>query len=53
MYQEFKWNNESKTTFKKIKDAIAAAFVLVSLDYSKDFLIFLFAFEDTIAGVLL
>jgi len=39
--------------FKKIKDAIVTAPVLVSPDYSKDFHIFSFASKDTIVGVLL
>jgi hypothetical protein len=49
----FKWNNESREAFKKIKEAICSAPVLVSLDYNPSFQIFSFAFEDTIVGVLL
>jgi hypothetical protein len=49
----FKWNDESREAFKKIKEAISSTPVLVSLDYNQDFQIFSFASEDTIAGVLL
>ena len=35
------------------KDAISKSSVLISPDYSKEFQIFSFALEDTIAGVLL
>jgi hypothetical protein len=50
---KFEWNEESKQAFESIKTAICEAPVLVSPDYNKDFKIFSFAFEDTIAGVLL
>ena len=50
---KFEWTNEGKDAFKSIKDAISRSLVLISLDYSKEFQIFSFASEDTIAGVLL
>jgi hypothetical protein len=50
---KFEWNDESKKAFQDIKTAISEAPVLISPDYSKDFQIFSFASEDTIAGVLL
>jgi hypothetical protein len=50
---KFEWNDESKRAFESIKNAISEALVLISPDYTKDFQIFSFASEDTIAGVLL
>jgi hypothetical protein len=50
---KFEWSEESKRAFESIKTAICEAPVLVSPDYDKDFMIFSFASEDTIAGVLL
>ena len=50
---KYEWSEEGKIAFKTIKDAIDKSPVLISLDYSKDFQIFSFASEDTIAGVLL
>jgi hypothetical protein len=48
---KYEWSEEGKIAFKTIKDAIGKSPVLISLDYSKDFQIFSFAFEDTIARV--
>ena len=50
---KFEWTDEGKDAFKSIKDAISRSPVLTSPDYSKEFQIFSFASEDTIAGVLL
>lgn len=50
---KFVWQEDSKNAFQEMKCAIARAPVLVSPHYSKDFMIFSFASEDTIAGVLL
>jgi hypothetical protein len=50
---EVKWNVESIESFNQIKKALNEALVLVSPDYSKDFLIFSFASFDTMAIVLL
>ena len=50
---KFEWNDESKKAFQDIKTAVSEAPVLISPDYSKDFQIFSFASEDTIASVLL
>jgi hypothetical protein len=49
----FKWDEERNLAFEAIKEAIVKSPVLVSLDYSKDFQVFSFAFEGTIEGVLL
>ena len=49
---KFEWTDKGKDAFKSIKDAISKSPILISLDYSKEFQIFSFASEDTIAGVL-
>jgi hypothetical protein len=48
-----KWTVESRESFNQIKKALTEAPVLISPDYSKDFLIFSFASFDTVAFVLL
>jgi hypothetical protein len=50
---EVKWTVESREYFEQIKKALTEAPVLISPDYSKDFLIFSFASSDTVAVVLL
>ena len=50
---KFEWTDEGKDDFKSIKDAISRSPILISPDYSKEFQIFSFSSEDTIAGVLL
>jgi hypothetical protein len=50
---EIKWIPEAKESFENIKHALIEVSVLISLDYSKEFLIFSFASEDTIVVVLL
>jgi hypothetical protein len=47
------WTTEAKASFAHIKKVISEAPVLASPDYLKDFLIFSFASEHTIAAVLL
>jgi hypothetical protein len=49
----FRWDDKAIKSFEDIKDAISQAPILVSPDYSRDFIIFSFASQDTIAGVLL
>ena len=51
--QEVKWTTEAKNAFEKIKMALTEAPVLVSPDFTREFLTFSFASEDTIAVVLL
>jgi hypothetical protein len=51
--KEVKWIVEPREYFIQIKKALTEAPVLISLDYSKDFLIFSFASFDTVAAVLL
>jgi hypothetical protein len=48
-----KWSQEAKSSFHGIKHGLVEALVLVSPDYSKEFLIFSFASEETIVVVLL
>eukprot|EP00253_Pinus_taeda_P006823 PITA_06823 len=50
---DFKWTAEAKKSFEEIKKALTPAPVLISPDFTKEFLIFTFASEDTIVGVLL
>jgi hypothetical protein len=50
---EVKWTSEAKVSFQRVKKSIGEAPVLVSPDYLKEFLIFSFAYEHTIATVLL
>jgi hypothetical protein len=46
---EVKWTVEPRESFDQIKKALTEAPVLISPDYSKDFLIFSFASFDTVA----
>jgi ribonuclease HI len=50
---EVRWTVEPQASFDRIKKALTEAPVLISPDYSKDFLIFSFASWDTVAAVLL
>jgi len=50
---EVKWTTKPRTYFDQIKKALTKAPVLISPDYSKEFLIFSFASFDTVAAVLL
>ena len=51
--QEIKWTAEAKNSFEKIKMALTEAPVLVSPNFTTEFLTFSFASEDTLAVVLL
>jgi hypothetical protein len=50
---EIKWDPGARNYFKDIKVALTKAPVLVSPNFAKDFILFYFASEHTIAGVLL
>jgi hypothetical protein len=50
---EVKWTTEAKASFAHIKKVISEAPVLASPDYLKEFFIFSFASEHTLAAVLL
>jgi hypothetical protein len=49
----FRWGNETNRSFEYIKNAISQAPILINPDFSRDFIIFSFASQDTIAGVLM
>ena len=51
--REVKWSNQAKQSFEAIKQALIEAPILISPNYTKNFAIFSFASEDTIAAVLL
>jgi hypothetical protein len=51
--REVKWKAEAKASFAHIKKIIGEAHVLESPNYLKEFFVFSFAFEHTIAAVLL
>ena len=48
-----KWTTKANDSFAEIKHALTKAHVLISLDFTKDFLAFSFSSEHTIVGVLL
>jgi hypothetical protein len=48
-----KWDNDNLKSFEDIKEAITTTPVLISPDYSHEFIIFPFASQDTLVGVLL
>ena len=48
-----KWTIQAKQSFELVKQSLTQTPVLISLDFTKDFYIFSFAFEHTIAAVLL
>jgi hypothetical protein len=50
---EVKWTIESRNSFDPIKKALTEAPILISPDYSKNFLIFSFSSIDIVAVVLL
>ena len=50
---EVKWIVEPRESFNQIKRALIEAPVLISPNYSKDFLIFSFSSLDTVIVVLL
>ena len=50
---DIKWIAEANKYFEEIKKALTQAMVLISPYFSKEFLVFTFASENTIAGVLL
>jgi hypothetical protein len=50
---KIKWDPESRQSFEQVKRALTEAPVLISPDFTKDFYLFSFASEHTIAVVLL
>ena len=49
---QFKWNDVEKNTFSKIKTVVAHAPSLKSPDFDKDFILYTFASDDSLAVVL-
>jgi hypothetical protein len=50
---EINWDDAARESFMTIKKVLAETPVIISLDYTKEFMIFLFASEHTIAAILL
>jgi hypothetical protein len=50
---EIKWTPEARKSFEDIKVALTKAPVLASPNFEKDFIVFSFASENTIVGILL
>jgi hypothetical protein len=50
---EIKWIPKAKESFEKIKKDIFQEHVLINPNYSKEFMIFSFSYEDTITIVIL
>ena len=49
---QFKWTNLEKNAFRKIKKSIAHAPSLKSPNFEKDFILYTFASDDSLAAVL-
>ena len=49
---QFKWTELEKNAFSKIKTAVAHAPSLKSPDFDKDFILYTFASDDSLAAVL-
>jgi len=47
----YKWSDEAKKAFRRIKEAIAKAPALVSLDFGKDFFLYTFASNVSYATI--
>lgn len=50
---EVKWVEDSRKYFNEIKATLSRAPTLASLDYTREFIVFFFAFEHSIIAVLL
>jgi hypothetical protein len=50
---KIKWDSESRQSFEQVKRALTESLVLISPDFTKDFYLFSFSSEHTIAAVLL
>jgi len=49
---KFKWDDERKDAFNNIKAAISQALVLWSPDFNRDFFLYTFASDQSLAAVL-
>lgn len=52
-YIEIKWNTEANKYFSEVNLSLTTAIVLISPDFTNDFMIFYFASEHTITTILL
>ena len=52
-YSILKWTVEAKQSFESVKEALTKTPILISPNFKKDFIIFSFASEHTIAAVFL
>ena len=48
----FSWTQEGKTSFEKIKEAIASAPTLINPSFDKDFILYTLGGESNISAVL-
>ena len=49
---QFKWTDVEKNVFSKIKIVVVHIPSLKSLDFDKDFILYTFAYDDSLAAVL-
>ena len=49
---QFKWTDVEKNAFSKVKTVVAHAPSLKSPDFEKDFILYTFAYDDSLASVL-
>ncbi|XP_057850259.2 uncharacterized mitochondrial protein AtMg00860-like [Cryptomeria japonica] len=49
----FKWPEEAKNAFEKIKGSVANVPTLVNPDFTKDFILYCYASDHTMSGILL
>ena len=49
---QFKWTDVKKNAFSKIKTVVAHAPSLKSMDFDKDFILYTFASDDSLAAML-
>jgi hypothetical protein len=50
--EAFKWNNDGKRAFEEIKESIALVPTLTRPDFKRDFIIYYYASEHTLSGIL-
>lgn len=50
---EIIWNIEARKSFDQVKQALTKARIVISLDFTKDFIIFSFTSEHTVVAILL
>jgi len=49
----YTWDSTTNEAYEEIKKRIASTPILVSPDYTKDFIIYSFTSKDTIVGILM